>query len=694
LLKSPLSLILKPMMFVYPAFLWALAVIAIPIIIHLFNFRRYKKVYFSNVKFLREIQLESKSKSRLKELLILLSRILAFSALVLAFAQPVFSDDKHKNTIIGSKHIGIYIDNSFSMENVNKQGPLLENAKLAAKQIVESCKNTDRFYITTNQFEGRLQRLFSKEEALTIISDIKISSSPKLFSQILMRQKEFLSGKANTFLYAISDLQKNTFNLKDCKDDSLFKLTILPIETSQVNNLYIDSCWFDSPLQQKGSVQKLNVRIQNKSEKLIESANVQLSINNKAITAAGYSVEAFSKTQVKLGFTEKNEGFNYAFLKTNDYPVSFDDELYFCYNSKISVNTLLINGKNSETLNNFKSLFGNDSLFEFRTMSENAIDYSAFKNNDLIILNECASLSSGLSDELLKFSQNGGCIVVIPAGNINPEFYASFYKNMQLPQITGTDTHAVKLNLPDYKNPFFEGVFERAEERIRLPFNTSRYLHIKNISHNQSNIYTFQNGDFFLQKSKLNNASVYLFASPLSNQYSNFTKHALFVPTFIRIAVNSIKPQPLYYYLNQNSSVFIKAEQSVAENPPRLTSVNGNINLIPEIRVLNNSLQIFPDKDLQEAGFYNLVWNDKIITNLSFNHNRIESDLSFYSINDVNEIIQSNNLKNVKLIENTFTNLGKTIQMGSDGIKLWKWMLLLSLLFISIEICLIRFIKI
>ncbi|MBL0031994.1 MAG: BatA domain-containing protein [Bacteroidetes bacterium] len=76
------------MQFIYPEFLFALSVLAIPIIIHLFNFRRFKKIYFTNVRFLKEIKQDTQSKSKLKHLLVLLSRLLALTFLVLAFAQP------------------------------------------------------------------------------------------------------------------------------------------------------------------------------------------------------------------------------------------------------------------------------------------------------------------------------------------------------------------------------------------------------------------------------------------------------------------------------------------------------------------------------------------------------------------------------------------------------------------------------
>ncbi|MCB0819631.1 MAG: BatA domain-containing protein, partial [Bacteroidetes bacterium] len=71
------------MKFANPQFLWALFSLIIPILIHLFHFRRFKIVYFTNVRFLRELRKETQSRSRIRKLLILIARCLALSALVL-----------------------------------------------------------------------------------------------------------------------------------------------------------------------------------------------------------------------------------------------------------------------------------------------------------------------------------------------------------------------------------------------------------------------------------------------------------------------------------------------------------------------------------------------------------------------------------------------------------------------------------
>src|SRR6185312_3714430 len=115
------------MHFLYPAFLFALFSLAIPVLIHLFNFRRYQKIYFSNVQFLKEVQEQQSSRRNLKELLILAARLLALFFLVLAFARPYISGQK--NSKAGAQRVvSIFVDNSYSMQTLNREGSLLDEA--------------------------------------------------------------------------------------------------------------------------------------------------------------------------------------------------------------------------------------------------------------------------------------------------------------------------------------------------------------------------------------------------------------------------------------------------------------------------------------------------------------------------------------------------------------------------------------
>ncbi|MBO4740720.1 MAG: BatA domain-containing protein, partial [Bacteroidales bacterium] len=75
------------MQFLNPLFFIGFLAVAIPIAVHLFNFRRYKKVYFSDISKLEELTGQTKRRSQIKQLLILAARVLAIVFLVLAFAR-------------------------------------------------------------------------------------------------------------------------------------------------------------------------------------------------------------------------------------------------------------------------------------------------------------------------------------------------------------------------------------------------------------------------------------------------------------------------------------------------------------------------------------------------------------------------------------------------------------------------------
>src|SRR5579863_9625969 len=185
------------MHFLYPVFLFALAALAIPLLIHLFNFRRYQKVYFSNVQFLKEVQEQQSSRRNLKERLILASRMLALLFLVLAFARPYIPGKNAANS--GKQQaVSIFVDNSYSMQTLNKEGTLLDEAKRRAKEIASAYSINDRFQLLTQDFEGKHQRLLSRDEFNDAVDAVKISPQSRDLQQIVDRQQGLLEEQHGT----------------------------------------------------------------------------------------------------------------------------------------------------------------------------------------------------------------------------------------------------------------------------------------------------------------------------------------------------------------------------------------------------------------------------------------------------------------------------------------------------------------
>lgn len=681
------------MNFLFPTFLIGLTAIAIPIIIHLFNFRRYKKVYFTNVQFLKELKQESDSKSKLKEWLILAMRILAITCLVFAFAQP-FIPGKSK-AIQGEKAISIYVDNSFSMENINTKGTLLENAKQLATEIVNSYKASDKFQLLTNDFEGKHQRLLSKEDFLEQLNDVKISSATKPLNDVVKRQQDFLqnSNSKNKRIFLLSDFQKNTSAFVKSDLDTSLTISCIPIVSSEINNVFIDSVWFETPVQQFGTQQIIHANIINKSNKDIENGSLKLFINNKQVSLASFNVGQGDKKDVSISFTVKEKNINNGVLKIEDYPISYDDEFYFSFNAQTSINTLVINGKESRTGGNFKSLMQNDSLFIYIENNEASIDYSLFSKLDFIVLNELSNITSGLTSELQKFISNGGSVVLFPNAKADLTSYNAAFQSLQLPQITILDTSNTKTQLINFEQGLYEGVFEKIDQRMDMPKVFEHYNFQQTTTRSLQNIISLQTNQPFLSQHNLGNGKVYLFSIPSDEKASNFLKHALFVPTMIKMAVLSLKPTPIYYKTASNEVIAVSSQNNFSEKPLHIINANKTIDIIPEHRLVNNATTLFTQNQISEAGHYTIQEEGTIIKGLAFNFDRKESDMNFYTGEELQKQIDEKDIKNMSIIEGNEKKVSDSLQEINDGKKLWKLFLILALVFLLAEILIIRLFK-
>lgn len=682
------------MNFLFPTFLIGLLAIAIPIIIHLFNFRRYKKVYFTNIQFLKELKQESDSRSKLKEWLILLTRILAISCLVIAFAQP-FIPNQTKTQQETTTAISVYVDNSFSMESTNKHGNLLENAKRYAREIVNTFQTNDYFHLLTNDFEGKHQRFLTKEEFIESLDEIKISSASKKLNEVLKRQQDFLlnGSSKNKRIFILSDFQKNAYCINKTDIDTNTLINYVPILASEKNNVYIDSAWFDSPVQQFGTKQIIHATIVNQSNKDIENGSLKLYINEAQVSLTSFDIKAGNKKDITMSFTIKSKNIHKGKLKIEDYPIIYDDIFYFSFNPQTIVHSLVINGKDSKTLPYFKSLMQNDSLFHYSENFETSIDYSSFSKTNIIILNELSALPSGLTSELQKFVQNGGSLVIFPSKTLDLNSYNLAFQQLHIPQIQKLDTTNIKTQVIDYEQDLYQGVFEKFDQSIDLPKVFEHFKFLKTTNSSSQNLVTLQNEDFLIAINKFEKGNIYLFSIPSDPSSSNFLKHALFVPTLIRMSIMSLKPTPIYYKTANNEVIYLNHISDFSDNPLHIIKDDKKTDVIPEHRSIQNNVILFTQNQIKEAGYYNIFEKANIIKDLAFNFNRKESDMRFLSPDDLQQQIDETHFKNIKIIVPDEKSLTKALQDSTDGKKLWKLFLILAIIFLATEILIIRLFK-
>lgn len=681
------------MLFTNPYFLWGLLALSIPIAIHLFNFRRFKKVYFSDVSFLEELKVQTQKYSRLKHLLILSLRMLAIICLVLAFAQPYLPLKGSQKTLKGKNSVSIFIDNSFSMQAVSDQAVLLDIAKNKAREIVSAYPNSDEFQLLTHDFEGKHQHLYSKDEFFKLLDEVEISPAVRNLNEITKRQQDALSlsPQTNKVSYIISDFQKSISTFNESKVDTTITSYLIPVTPQKTNNLYIDSCWFDSPVIQLNKNVKLNVKIKNASDIPFEKIPLKLMINGKQRAVASIDINEKDEQTICLSYRITESGIQNGYVELTDYPIIYDDKFYFSYRVADNIPILIINGNDENQYLN--KLYKLDSVFRLNNISEKNIDFASFKQNDLIILNELKSISSGLSQELKRFTDNGGSLVIFPTPLIDFESYKQMSVLLKIEIYENKDSTDTKVERLNLQHPVFKDVFEKAPENMDLPKVFSFYTFSKNQLTRKEYLLKLLNGRDFLTATTSGKGMVYQSAVPLDASWSNFPRHAIFVPSLFNIALQSQPHSKLFYIIGNDEIINLKNTSLSGEETLLLKGDQQGFEIIPEHKNIDSQLEVMFHNQIKKAGNYHLFRSKEAIMDISFNYNRIESKLDFYTTDDIKKQITDNQLTNFKLIESKNKQLGLLIKEINQGIKLWKLFVLLALIFLLGETILIRFWK-
>ena len=683
------------MRFVYPEFLFALSLIAVPIIIHLFNFRRFKKIYFTNVRFLKDIKEETTSRSKLKHLLVLLARLLAVAFLVLAFAQP-YLPVGDKKIISNERAISIYIDNSFSMESVTREGTLLDESKEKARKIALAYKPSENFQLLTNDFEARHQRLVNREEFLDLLDQIKISPATKNLSEITLRQQDVLnnSGAKEKLVYLLSDYQETSSDFDNINLDSTFTVNIIPLTVQATGNIFIDSCWFTSPVVQVNKPCELNVRIKNSSDKDVDNVSLKLTINGIQKSLAGVRSKANTSVDTKLNFTLSENGWQKCELGINDHPITFDDTWFFSFIIKQNLQLTSINTKSESPY--IKALFANDNYFLLNNTNVDQIDYAMLQKNNVVFLNELNVLSSGLASELKKYIENGGTLVVFPDSAIDQNSYKSFLLSVNADVYTGINTNEDKVDRLSTESAVYQNVFDEKQKRnenVDLPVVLQHYEFSGTTRSNREVIMKLQGGSSFLSKFEYGKGKIYLFAVPLKTSFSNLVKHAIFVPTIYKIALLSAREQKIFYTIGKDNGYEMDENNISGEEVFHLTNAEKKFDIIPEQRSGTQNTTLFFRGQVKESGNYDLMLKNKLAGVISFNYDRKESVMSFYSKDAIKKIIDQKHSANFKFVESSAKGLTAQLLELNEGIRLWKWCIILVLLFLGAEIMLLKFWK-
>jgi hypothetical protein len=675
------------MQFLFPGFLWALLCLAIPIIIHLFYFRRFKKVYFTNVRFLKEIKEETSNRNKLKNLLILLSRLLAMAALIFAFAQPYISD---QNAIKqGANAISIFVDNSYSMTAKKEDIPLLDLAKDKAKSIITAYSEDDKFQIFTHDFEGRHQRWISREDALTYLEEITSTPSVQSLDKVFNKQQQlFNATTGNKISYVISDFQRSITQLKSLIDTTA-EYNLLPIATAQDRNIGIDSVWFDGPIPVVNQSNNLVIRVKNYSKADIEAVKLSFKKDGQDKPIGVIDIPAQSSITDTVVVNIQKSGLQQAVVSLTDYPVQFDDNYFISFKVADTIKALSINESGPNRY--LDALFRGLKNFNLSNQNITQLQYQRFSENDLIIVNELRTISSGLAGELVNYVRNGGNILVFPSKSTDINSYNILFSLIgaqRLSKGVSSKKEVGSLNRDEY---IFKDVYlNNRNSNLKLPVTNFAYEYANSTARAEEKLMAYRDGTAFMSKYRYEDGQVYICASPLDVTSSDLVLNAeVFVPMLFKMAIAKVKQRSISYTISNNVTVQTDFKPKAGDQVYR---IKGDQEFIPTQIPQGKKLNLTVNNNIRKAGYYDLLLAKDTVDQFAFNYNRMESDLSIYNESDLTSLNPTN--PKIKVITSSKqADIASTVTEKDRGIALWKWFLVATLIFLLIESLLIRYFK-
>ncbi len=639
------------MQFKHPEILYALLLLLIPIIIHLFQLRRFQKVDFTNVAFLKKATLQTRKSSQIKKWLTLLARLLALASIILAFAQPFTAT---KSALQTEKETVIYLDNSFSMQTKGSEGPLL---KRTVQQLYDELNSEEDISWFTNDF--------SKKEVTQ--SDFKNEVLGLQFSQnqldqasvLLKAQQLFSSSKTaqKRFIW-ISDFQQAGITPEIPKDIIIDLVKVKPLS---INNLAIDTAFI---ADQTNNKVQLGVRVSGSGD-LPENTTISLYRQQKLIAKTG--VDFSQNAQNTLYFDLENPTDFDGELRINDAQLQYDNSLFFSLNKAEKIKVLAINEGNGDFL---RKLFNNEDYL-FLEQSFNTLNYNDIPAQHFIVVNELRDIPMALTNALNAFQNAGGGVLIIPSVNAEIESYNSLLNALQIGSLISNPVNgAKKITTINFSHPLYKNVFEKEVDNFQYPSVSQFY----NVNANASKVLELEDGRPFL----LQSGSTYLATAAFDAGNSNFKNSPLIVPTMINMVQQSL-PLPKLYYALDNPNTFavpVKLGQDQV-----LTLKDSTEVIIPLQQTKANSVEITTTDDITHAANYQILLNEQPILLVSFNYTRNESKLAYSDLTDWEGVTVHESVK----------ELFNAISVANEMNNLWKWFVIFAVLFLLFEMFILKF---
>ncbi|MEZ4696793.1 MAG: BatA domain-containing protein [Rhodothermales bacterium] len=695
------------MVFLNPAILFGLAAAAIPLIIHLFNFRRPRKIDFSSLVFVRELQRTTMQRVKVKQWLLLALRTLAIAALVLSFARPSVRGSLARALGgDGSRTVGILVDNSLSMMLRNPGGELIDQSRDAAQTVIDDLAASDEVVIRTTARSGMVDAsgFSSPGSAADLVSAIVPEGGAGTLSTAIQSLAEELksSARVNRELYVITDLQEST--LLDSSAVTPLEdvaLRVIPITAREIQNVGVGRVVVDSRIVEAGQPVQLSAQLTNYGNVAIDGYVVSVFLEDDRVGQASISLAPGESRSVPFTITPPVRGWLAGVVQGEDDDFESDNRRFFALHVPAERRVLVVQGDNEPvdyvTLALSRELGRNRISFDYDVIGEASLPATQIETYDTVILVGLQTISSGESASLSRYVSDGGGLMVFPGTSTREAELNTLLSAVGGGSVRGTigslgsRTAVTRLESYELEHDLFSGVFDMRtgsrNQRIEQPdvYYSTTYAPARG---SEQTLITLANGQPFLQEMRIGQGAALYFSVAPNPVWSDFPVRGLFIPVLYRAI----------FYLSASEATSgdqllvgrpgeFRVSGVAADTRLSITSPDGE-DFIPEQRNLFSATLVSVDEQVSEPGVYDVRSGSELVRRIAFNLPEEESRLTSVSGDEAKEILEERFRTPVAVLSPEPTGaqaLATELREARLGVELWNVFLAVALLLLLAE---------
>ena len=680
----------------------ALATIAIPLLIHLFTRQKTKIIYFSSLKFLKELQRQKIRRLKIRQFLLLALRMLLLLFLVLAFARPTFRTSNASAVSSGSPVTAVVIlDNSLSMAREYRGQRLLEQAKKRAAEVVSLLKPGDEMYLLYPQNPPKFAHedaRFNIESMLKLIEATELSYHRTDYSAALTEARRIMlsSSNLNKEVYLIGDLQKNGFSAEpDSKQDPVLSeevsLFVLPVQAKEEANLGITTLQIANQILEKGKVVEVKAGVRNRSDSPVSGKLAHLFVNGKRVGQQVVDAAPQSAKALSFKVVPEKTGFQSGYLLLENDDLNEDNKRFFAFHIAEEIPIVIVGNDPNDTFYLQLALRPRPDLASYIKIDEirpSQFDKLQLESYRAVILSNVPRLNSTDVLKLQIFLKNGGGLMVLLGPDVDLRNYnENLQRKLKLPLLTQTIRQSgteqfLSLTKFDFNHPIFRNVFDgdrsMQSPHIRFAVGVQSTRHL-------DKIIDYSNGAPFLFESHYENGKILYVTTGIASDWSDIAFRGLFVPLI-------------------NRSVFYLAGAASAENEQalvgdRLLFQSGKVSTATGLAlekpdgsrskvrtdVASSTYSVHID-DTEQPGIYRLFDGENVIGQWAVNYDAQETETTPISVDELQTTLAMDHIITV----DPGSPLEQALQETRFGTELWKWLVGIALLLLLVESILAR----